>query len=229
MEDFLHHQSELSEKGRTSFFNVDLVEPHAAFERIMRGIGTPIAYSNQKLAIDIKPRSEAKSDQYHGSYVAAPLHTDKSFNTVPPRYIGMMCISNDESGGESLLADGDLIVPKLSDATRKMLSEKDVFFPPPAHIKEPGLTEKVIATIDGTRQIIRFRLDLLLKQLNGSDPELETALKEFLEKGQEIQTLSSMIPGQVEIYDNHRMLHGRREITARPSQRHLLRMYANEL
>lgn len=226
---FSAHKDELDLRGYTSFFDTDLSCPYEEFENLMRKIGEPMAYSNQPMIIDIKPRFDAPLDQYHASVAAADLHTDKSFNTLPPKYLGIFCISNDETGGEFFLSDGRVIVESLSMETRRILMERELFFPTPGHIEDSGVLAKVIESIDGLRQTVRFRSDLLLKQPD-LDPQIVAALTEFRNKAKELQVAHPRKkPGQLDVYDNHRMLHARGEITARPSRRHLLRMYARDI
>lgn len=218
------HIKEQLEKQRYALVcDVDMSEPRQALIDLMSKIGIPVSYFEQPMAMDVKPQAGYQPVSSGGqAYFSA--HTDLTFHDTPPKYIGMLSLSQDDEGGDSILVDGRDIVSELSAEHRRLLEEIDVLFPTPQHISGPPSRQKVL-TSNNSDMHIRFRSDLALGQQQ--DQSVIPALNAFRILAEQKQNVMKIQPGNALIFDNHTMLHGRTEITAQPSVRHLLRTYAN--
>jgi gamma-butyrobetaine dioxygenase len=156
------------------------------------------------------------TDQLGYTDAAIDLHTDQPFLPRPPRYQLLHAIRAAESGGESLLADGDRIARALAtedaEAYRVLTSTKLRF-----HRKQKAFERVEIRPLlsrreDGSHEVrssyFTFApFDFPFDELEG----VYRALRRFesLARSPEFFRRFLLGPGDLVLYDNQRMLHGR--------------------
>lgn len=187
---------------------------------LFQRLGTVVSYFDQPRIMDVKPQ-EGFQPASSGGKGYFDFHTDVTFHDSPPELFGLLCLQDDEIGGDSILADGYEVVNELAD-DNEALRNTLVNFPPPSHVKS-GYIKQPILSRDTKRPTIRFRSDLI----ETSSDEQRRLIDRFAERVKANSRTLHLSKGELLVVDNHRMLHGRTDIVANPSKRHLLRIYAN--
>jgi alpha-ketoglutarate-dependent taurine dioxygenase len=144
------------------------------------------------------------------------LHTDRTSDLIPPDFIITMCSQASEIGGACKLADTrsilDFIKKNHPDAHDILHSVHCVF--------GETLTCSPVVSTNHDHTIVRFRYD----SLGFYPPTTWDAITVFRQMAEgEAQTFS-LVPGQMYIADNHRVLHGR---TAYVGERRMMRLHVN--
>lgn len=165
--------------------------------------------------------------------VALPLHTDLPNQTLIPGYQFLHCISNDAPGGESTFADGFCIC----DAFRARfpdyfatLSQVEI----PFRFHDEGSDIRSRRTIisvadDGRFETLAFNAhiadipDLPAEQVVGFYAAYQALMKTVRDPGFVVQ--HRLVPGEMVIFDNRRVLHGREAFDPAGGLRHLRGYY----
>jgi len=183
-------------------------------------LARPVSYFDQPLIMDVKPQANYQPVS-SGGRAYFGLHTGLTFHDNPPELLGLLCIDNDNPGGDSLIVDGYKVLEEMSDDL-DALRNTDITFPTPAHVAGESVVKRIVSG-DPDRPVIRFRSDLAL-EAGAETPEL---IQRFSSIAHAAMRTVHLSPGDLLLVDNHRTLHGRTEISANPSRRHLLRMYGS--
>jgi len=165
--------------------------------------------------------------------LALPLHTDLPNQEIIPGYQLLHCYRNSATGGESVFADGFRICDDLRrDTPDDYVLLKNIVIPWRFHDETNDIRSH--------RPIIRERadgtLDYLVFNAHIADlPDMDAAtLYEFYPAYQrlmkrirqpEYAIRHSLQPGQMVIFDNARVLHGRTAFDASSGERHLRGYY----
>jgi gamma-butyrobetaine dioxygenase len=181
----------------------------------------PIQESNfgqvQDLVVDFSKQSVANRT------VALKPHTDEPYRASPPGLLMFHCIETDATGsGSSIFMDGF----ELAEALR---NEDPDGFNALATLRQPFrryfaddvdlLTEFPILSVDEFGNLMGIRLnDRVGSPLSLPYDQMETyyrALKRLLDLAEDKNRMLSLTltPGDIAIFDNHRILHGRTELT----------------
>lgn len=145
-----------------------------------------------------------------------PLHTDHH----RARYIGLYCESQSRTGGDSLLLDGLQVLSTLPEDTQSKLRqvklmEHKVF--QDDQEEHPCLRQHA----DGHWQL--YYSYWLVKEACASDELI--AINRLRKKVEEAQAITFRLKaGQLLLFDNHRMLHGRKAFH-QEDQRTLIRYW----
>ncbi len=191
--------------------------PDKSLREHMELVGSPIAYMDLPMIMDLKPQpnfqgmSFAGTDKFH-------MHTDLSWYENPPPYIGMFCVSMESAGGGlPLLADSWHIIKQLSEDDIAFLESEPIAFASPDHIEHEPYRAPILSKGDNG-YILRFRYDLL-----DNPPAPVTNLFEAINDNIIYVPATA---GSLFIFDNLRMLHGRTGLKAKlESDRHFKRIY----
>ena len=161
---------------------------------------------------------EFRSDGGFDDTASTPLeitpHTDGTYSHDAPGLLGLHCHRYDAQGGENVFVDGLAIAERLSPEARDVLSAVDI----------PGRYIGDGSHLMTKRPVLRFEgADLVQVSYNHHDrapfllPEpqmsaMYAALFEFdaLANDPTLQFELAMRPGDMLIFDNWRLLHGRR-------------------
>jgi hypothetical protein len=143
------------------------------------------------------------------------LHTECAQLLRPPRLILLVCAQAADTGGESLLVDGQAVVAELADIRPSALGALSA--PRAAYFGgADGHFAPVLESLPDGRWHLRLRQDSLAR----FSPEAEAHLP-ALRRAVERNTLRlPLTAGQGLLLDNHRVLHGRTSFTG---ERRLLR------
>lgn len=146
---------------------------------------------------------------------------------TPPKYLALWCIvPNEDSGGQTTLADGRAFVQSLTEAERQRLRTHGYQFVSSAGLQQMNLGEiarhPILEERDDRNPILRFSCQCIYD----ADPfckDITARLQEFFDQAKvEIDfTRQSLL-----IWDNHRVLHSRNAFT--DSRRHLRRVWIAE-
>lgn len=161
------------------------------------------------------------------------MHTDASFEPVPPRYFGLQVLKKDAlNGGQTLLIKFDDVLKNLSLSEIDLLSSTQIKLKIPNEFKKSSHQENfILCTILSPRKdcfnnrLIRYRYDIILDR-NSLTDEYKKALEKFeslidIEKSELIKYIN-LRDNQIMIVDNSRWLHGRTQIL--DPNRHLVRI-----
>ena len=211
--------TDLENSGYVIIKNVGLTNPNGELESIIASIAQPIAYLGLPIVMDLKPQPGYQPASFAGTGVF-DLHTDLTWHEKPPRYLGMFCIQPETAGGGiPLLSDGWQAIKDLSAAELAYLQTESISFPPPSHINYAPLNGPIL-TGPAEQPMVRFRYDML------DNPA--PAVTRFNQAVNAHVFEVRVSPGDVFIFDNYRMLHGRTELAAgMDSDRHYKRIYGD--
>jgi gamma-butyrobetaine hydroxylase len=180
---------------------------------------------------------EAKSAPNNVAYTAVELrpHTDLPYYENPPEIQFLHCFSADAPGGESTLVDGFWVADQVRredpDAFRVLCE-----VPIPYRFQDDGTDLRFAAPVigrapDGTYREIRFHnaltapLDLPVEMI---EPTYR-ALRRFdrVARSDEAQLVVRLQPGDVMVFHNRRVLHGRRAFEPGGGTRHFFGLYVD--
>ena len=171
------------------------------------------------------------------AYTAVELrpHTDLPYHRNPPGIQFLHCFSADAPGGESTLVDGYWVADRIRrddpDAFRVLCE-----VPIPYRFQDDGTDLRFAAPVivregDGTYREIRFHnaltapIDLPLDMIEST----YGALRRFdrVARSEEAQLVVRLQPGDVMVFHNRRVLHGRRAFDPGRGARHFFGLYVD--
>ncbi|MGH3567396.1 MAG: TauD/TfdA family dioxygenase [Pseudonocardia sp.] len=181
--------------------------------------------------VEVRP-GEGGASHYSASADSGGLHTDGSLLAEPPDFGALLCLSNADDGGETVLIDARSVYKHLRDAHPHLL--------PVVTGEHPYATEDdrdrprqwaPLMRVDGGEVTVRYLRKYIVAgwRLAGAPfPELLIealdAIDEFAGRTSR-QRAYPLRRGEVLVWRNHCHLHGRRTFTERASQRRLVRFY----
>ena len=202
------------------------------FSALVNQLGTPKAHSSKKddFLWHIKPSIENGLARSHSKNVFE-MHTDASFEHIPPRYIGMQVIREDKcGGGYSLLLSLNDILNELNEKEIHMLRGASFKFKIPLEFYKGGskFTYGSILSLKRDKLnhlLCRYRNDLILNR-DEIGQEIKNALNKFeklinLKEAKDIK-YHFLKENSIILLDNCRFLHGRTKVN--DPNRHLVRM-----
>ncbi len=216
---------EVEERGMAIIKGMDIAKPDEALLQLLSEFSIPTSYGKQPMIMDIKPRDGAYPASSAGTGFF-DLHTDMTFTPEPPTHLAMICLSVDDEGGDSLLADGQKAAERLSPKNRRLLLEERIAFPSPKHVSTPDIFAPVLHRIaEETAIRVRFHSGILESDQQRMHATLRRAVEQFYNNAKELLMTIRLEPGQALVLDNQRFLHGRTEVKSGESRRHLKRAY----
>lgn len=161
------------------------------------------------------------------------LHTDLANWRLPPDFQLLACLKSSVVGGDSIFADGFKVVEDLRrehPAAFKLLTEQPVEFR--FHDDSCDIRNAVPPiTLDANGAVTQIRFNNWLRAANPLPPararQLMAALGEWwrLLRLPANQLHLRLEPGDLIVYHNHRVLHGRTPFDASTGERHLQGCY----
>jgi hypothetical protein len=182
------------------------------------GHGAPVVeIADRRKIVDHRPSSD--------NALAFDLHTDLSFYVRPPEFVACLMLEQG-IGGNSLFCNPAKALDTLPDWAIAAL-QAPFKFPPSVHRPDMGPQFFPVLHRSATSAFdIRFRRD----GLEAPNPEQEAALHAF-ERAIDSQAKEiSLAPGELTLFSNQRLLHGRRKFrdgSAVGRRRSALRAYIN--
>ena len=159
--------------------------------------------------------TNANTDQLGYTDAAIDLHTDQPFLPEPPRYQLLHCVRSADRGGESTLADARAAAEWLrrNDAAAfEALTSLPVTFHRKQREFERVVVSPIFETHEGRFRRVRHSYFTMAPQRLPFE-QLEPFYRAYraLARALERYRVETVLrPGDALLYDNHRMLHGRR-------------------
>jgi gamma-butyrobetaine dioxygenase len=167
--------------------------------------------------------------------MALPLHTDLPNQEVPPGYQFLHCLANEATGGGSVFADGFAMAEDLRtedpDAFRLLC---DVPIPFRFHDGEADIRVcKPVITLDGDGHVIEIRYNAHLAGIFDMPTEVMPAFyrayRGYMAKTRDpkYRLTLKLRAGEMVVFDNRRVLHGRESFDPSTGARHLHGCYVD--
>jgi gamma-butyrobetaine dioxygenase len=181
-------------------------------------------------------RSDANKLLGSNTGVYLPPHTDESYRHEAPGISMFHCLESSEEGGESVLVDGFSVAAALKEVdpdSYRVLTQVPIFFqryaPPEEDMRSH--TRILVEDIDGDLIGLRWTDRTLPPQdlpFDWVEPVYQ-ALYQFraLANDPKFSFQYRMSPGDLHVFDNHRVLHGRQPFDASKANRHLQQCSVN--
>ena len=167
--------------------------------------------------------------------VALPLHTDLPNQEVPPGYQFLHCLANEAMGGASLFADGFAMAEDLKAEDPKAFRLLcNISIPFRFHDGDTDIQiYKPVITLDGTGDVIEIRYNAHLAGVFDMDaqimPGYYRAYRAYMIKTRDpLYGLTLKLKaGEMVVFDNRRILHGRDSFDPTTGFRHLHGCYVD--
>lgn len=211
----------------------------SAFWNLFTCLGKPLAqYSTGELFFKVQDSGTAPiRNHYSATNRGGGFHTDGTFLPETPFYVGLMCIHQAKYGGDSILIDGRAIYRELSFNYPDVLSclEKKYHFDCCDQL--PGIETRLkpIISKQGSSVFIQYLRSYIVNGHEKSGIPLDTdtirgldVFEELMER-QDFQFVYKLNPGEMLIFNNHFIIHGRKSFVDDEnsySKRLLIRVYA---
>jgi 3-hydroxyacyl-CoA dehydrogenase/alpha-ketoglutarate-dependent taurine dioxygenase len=181
---------------------------------------------------------EATREPNNVAYTAVELrpHTDLPYHQHPPGIQFLHCFEADAPGGESTLADGFWVADRVrreDPGAFRLLCETPI----PYRFRDEGTDLQYAAPViernlDGTYREVRFH-NALMAPLDVPPDRIETtyaALRTFdrVARSEQAQVVLRLRPGDVMVFDNRRVLHGRRAFDPGGGTRRFFGLYVDD-
>ncbi|MGE4612224.1 MAG: TauD/TfdA family dioxygenase [Paracoccaceae bacterium] len=167
--------------------------------------------------------------------VALPLHTDLPNQEVPPGYQFLHCLANEATGGGSLFADGFAMAEDLRqedpDAFRLLC---DVSIPFRFHDDAADIrVHRPVITLGSEGEVIEIRYNAHLAGIFDMPAEIMPtyyrAYRAYMAKTRDpkYRLTLKLKAGEMVVFDNRRVLHGRDSFDPSTGYRHLHGCYVD--
>jgi hypothetical protein len=181
----------------------------ARFVDLMRRLGRVFKHPDADegglthLAADSRRAAVASGRAF--SQEVLPLHTDSSSTSVPPAYVGLLCVQPAPQGGHTLCADIEMVMQSLGDdgkdCVESLMDPECAVFMGRQGEYHGGVFEHS----ETGRLRVRYRAD----KLGYFNLQATRSLHALQRAIQACETRFSLGPEDAYIMDNYRWLHGR--------------------
>ena len=167
--------------------------------------------------------------------VALPLHTDLPNQEVPPGFQFLHCLANEAVGGGSIFADGFALAADLRrDDPEAFRLLCDVPIPYRFHDDDADIqVREPVITLDRQGQVIEIRYNAHIAGMFDMAPEIMPdyyrAYRAFMTRTRDplYRLTFKLEPGEMVVFDNRRVLHGRDAFDPASGFRHLHGCYVD--
>jgi gamma-butyrobetaine dioxygenase len=196
------------------------------------GIIGPIRYTNWGGLADVKAIPNAYDLTMTPRHLES--HTDNPYRDSVPAYVLLHCLQNDATGGESTLVDGfhaATLLKTRDPAAFEVLTRTPVYF---RYADSDSLLENrgTLIELDHHGRITQVRYSNRTELVEARPlAELDAfyrARRAFFDLIQHDPALTlsfKLMPGELMMMDNHRLLHGRRPYLLDTGARHMRQCY----
>ncbi|KAG4419938.1 hypothetical protein IFR04_006975 [Cadophora malorum] len=190
---------------------------------------------------DVKSVAEAKNVAYTHQFLG--LHMDLLYMTNPPGFQFLHCLKNTCKGGASLFSDAFYAARRMTPSDQQVLSTRDLAY----HYRNAGehyYYERPLLELDRTTVTTNYGPQQAIKFINYSPPfqapfpvtknsqgfvfpKVMKALRSFADRVESPRNLFEykLKEGECVIFNNRRVLHGRRQFDAGQGERWLKGTY----
>lgn len=179
----------------------------------------------------------SKSDPNNLAYTAEalPLHTDLTNQELPPGYQFLHCLANEAMGGGSLFCDGFAVANDLQDLAPDLVDRlARTSVPFRFHDADTDIrSRKHVITRNGFGDINEICFNAHLADILDIDPESLSSYYEAyrrfmgMTRSPEYQINYRLEAGEMVVFDNRRVLHGRAAFEPGSGRRHLHGCYVD--
>lgn len=216
-------------------FGISIVENMADTDTAMENVALRVGHLRQtNFGATFNVRSKPNPNNQAYTAERLPLHTDLPNQETPPGYQFLHCLHNDSTGGESVFVDGFTVAEQLK-------REEPHYFNLLAHNKIPfrfhdddcDIREMrpVIALVDGNVNEILFNAHIAdtfnLPPAIVHEYYLAYRLFIGLLNDARFVIRLKLAAGQMAVFDNRRVLHGRDAFNPQSGKRHLRGCYVD--
>lgn len=198
--------------NKEGFSVVNTLVPTKSIEKIttwLEGLlGNIYNDRNPKKLPYSKIQAEQNAKYYINSNLAQPMHTDEGYTSIYPRYVALYCFENAQAGGDSIIAQVkplyDLLIKNFPDNIL-LLFKKDAITLEGAK----GVIDKpLLMRLENNHLGISY--SSILKNMKCEDKvyEMYDYISNYLHDSKN-QIRFKLQNGQILIFDNCRILHGR--------------------
>ncbi|GIT89757.1 gamma-butyrobetaine hydroxylase [Jannaschia pagri] len=166
---------------------------------------------------------------------ALPLHTDLPNQEVPPGYQFLHCLENAAEGGGSVFADGVALAEALRETDPEafdLLATVPVPFR--FHDTETDIrVRRPVITLDGAGHVQELRWNAHIADVFDMEADILAAYYRAyraymaLTREARFRVEFSLAPGEMVVFDNRRVLHGRAAFDPSTGRRHLQGCYVD--
>ncbi|CUH63435.1 Gamma-butyrobetaine dioxygenase [Thalassovita gelatinovora] len=206
-------------------------DPEAGME-IARRIGF-LRETNFGITFEVKSKPNPNNLAY--TPIALPLHTDLTNQELPPGFQFLHCLANEATGGGSLFCDGYAVAEDLRQSDPEafeMLSTVSIPFRFHDAVTDIRNRKKVI-NLDEDGQVIEICFNAHLADFFDLAPDLMTpyyrAYRQVMQMTRDPSYLVrfKLTGGEMVVFDNRRVLHGRDAFDPQTGFRHLRGCYVD--
>ncbi len=167
--------------------------------------------------------------------VALPLHTDLTNQELPPGFQFLHCLANEADGGESLFCDGYAVAQDLKKNDQDAFAALcDISIPFRFHDGETDIRcRKRVITCDDDGNVVEICFNAHLADFLDIAPDL---MPRYYHAYQKIMVMTrdpkyilrlKLGAGEMVVFDNRRVLHGRSSFDPNTGKRHLHGCYVD--
>lgn len=191
-----------------------------------------------ELLYDVAVAPEPPPHRYYSqSNVGGDIHTDGTYiHTEPPRYVGLACLRQAASGGQSIVVDGRAVYRALERDWPRALEQLRNEYHFDCHGQrgaEPTVRRRLVERVNGSVRMQYLRAYVVAGQLRAGVPLSATALASMdvldsLLQRDDLRHVFRLAAGEMLLLNNHFMLHGRTRFidgSGRTARRHLVRLW----
>jgi TfdA family taurine catabolism dioxygenase TauD len=220
-----------------------VADPHlitVAYWNLFTCLGDPITqYSTGELLFGVRTTQSSAPlmSHYSQSNRGGGFHTDGTFLRQTPFFVGLICLEQAQHGGDSILIDGRMVCRELAANHPEVLQslQREYYFDCCGQL--PGIEARLkpIISAGGGEIFIQYLRSYIVEghakvgQPLGAKAIAEIDIFDSLLEREDFQLLYKLRPGEMLIFNNRFMLHGRKPFYDEgdgPSRRHLIRVYA---
>ncbi len=213
----------------------------SGFWNLFTSLAKPLPqYNTGELSFKVYNAGKAPTkNHYSNTNRGGGFHTDGTFLPITPFYVGLVCIRQAKLGGESILIDGRKLYHELSLKYPQTLTwlEKEYQFDCCGQIPGRETRAKAIFNPQTNSPFIQYLRGYIINGHQKSGIPLEAeALKSLdildeLASQEKFQYIFKLNPGEMLIFNNHIMLHGRKTFVdgeADGEKRLMFRLYGGD-
>lgn len=179
----------------------------------------------------------SKSDPNNLAYTAEalPLHTDLTNQELPPGYQFLHCLANEASGGGSIFCDGFAVASDLDENAPELVDRlANTLVPFRFHDQDTDIrARKSVITRNDAGQTIEICFNAHLADVLDLEPDelplYYAAYRHFMSMTRSSEYLINyrLVAGEMVVFDNRRVLHGREAFEQGAGHRHLHGCYVD--
>ncbi len=193
----------------------------------------PLRLTNFGTTFEVISKSNPNNLAYTAE--ALPLHTDLTNQELPPGYQFLHCLANDSTGGGSMFCDGFAVAADLQEAAPEIVERlANTSVPFRFHDTNTDIrARKHVITRNAEGDIIEICFNAHLADILDLKPEelapYYAAYRRFMAMTRSPEYLLSfrLQAGEMIVFDNRRILHGREAFEPGVGHRHLHGCYVD--